>query len=289
MPQAAVLDSVFPALSATAAWELASIALILLIAGIAVGFLAGLFGVGGGTVAVPVLYEAFGWLQVDDAVRMPLCVGTSLAVIIPTSIASYAAHKRRGHIDMDLLKLWVIPILIGVAAGSLVASIASAAVFKLAFVAIALVTVVRLLWASKLPVSCAELRRGRPLTGYGLTIGAFSSLVGIGGGILATLVMTLHGRAIHQAVATSSGVGLLVSLPGTLGYMIVGWDKTGLPPLSLGFVSVTGLLLLMPASVATAKAGAWMAHKLSPAQLNYAFAGYLLVVSCRFCFSLIGS
>jgi len=101
------------------------------------------------------------------------------------------------------------------------------------------------------------------------------------------MVMTLHGRAIHQAVATSSGVGVMVSLPGAIGYMASGWDKTGLPPYSIGFVSIAAVLLLMPASLLTAKMGARVAHSVSKHRLEVAFAVYLILVSGHFCASLV--
>ena len=101
------------------------------------------------------------------------------------------------------------------------------------------------------------------------------------------MVMTLHGRAIHQAVATSSGVGVMVSLPGAIGYMVVGWDKTGLPPFSVGFVSIAAVLLLMPASLLTPKLGARVAHSASKQRLAIAFAVYLVLVSLHFCASLV--
>ena len=122
---------------------------------------------------------------------------------------------------------------------------------------------------------------------YGLIIGASASLIGIGGGLLSNMVMTMHGRAIHQAVATSSGVGVMVSLPGALGYMASGWDKTGLPPYSLGFVSIAAVLLLMPASLITARIGARVAHSVSKHRLELAFAVYLILVSVQFSASLV--
>jgi uncharacterized protein len=276
-------------LSAVPITELAALALALLLAGAVAGVLAGVFGIGGGTMMVPVLYETFGWLAIADEVRMPLCIGTSLAVIIPTSISSFSAHRRRGSVDMDVLKAWLFPIVGGVLIGSLVARFAPAMVFKLAFIIVASVTAARLIWKDWIPPLGADLPKGGTMTAYGLTIGATSSLMGIGGGIVANMVMALHGRAIHQAVATSSGIGVLVSLPGALGYVAAGWDKVGLPPFSIGFVSVIALMLLMPTSFATAKVGAALAHKLSKAHLELAFAVYLLAVSARFSLSLLGA
>jgi uncharacterized membrane protein YfcA len=234
---------------------------------------------------VPVLYEAFGWLGVPEETRMPLSIGTSLAVIIPTSFASFAAHHRRGAVDMRVLKAWAVPIIAGVAVGSILAHYATPLLFKLVFVGIALLTAARLMWSERLPRLGIDLPGGVPLAGYGVMIGASSSLMGIGGGLLGNVVMSLYGRPIHQAVATSSGIGVLVSLPGAIGYIAAGWDTTGLPPLSLGFVSVVALLLLMPTSVLTARWGVALAHQLSKPRLEQALACYLVLISIRFVIS----
>jgi uncharacterized membrane protein YfcA len=239
--------------------QLLVLAIALLAAGAVVGFLAGVFGVGGGTVVVPILYQVFVWFSVPDDIRMPLCAGTSLALIIPTSIASFRTHRRATAIDIGLLRKWILPVVAGVLAGTILARYAPAALFKLVFVMVALATAARLIFPNWLPkLGDGVLKRF--VAPYGLIIGASASLIGIGGGLLSNMVMTLHGRAIHQAVATSSGVGVMVSLPGTIGYMAVGWDKTGLPPYSIGFVSIAAVLLLMPASLLTAKLGALVAH-----------------------------
>jgi uncharacterized protein len=261
--------------------------LALALAGATAGLLAGLFGVGGGTVIVPVLYEVFGFLEMPEDLRMPICIGTSLAVIVPTSISSFHAHHRRGAADMSVLRSWAIPIMVGVAAGSFLAHFVPAATFKIVFVLIAAVMVMHLIWKERFPLLGSELPNGHRLAGYGLSIGASASLMGVGGGILSNLIMSLYGRPIHEAIATSSGVGVLVSVAGTIGYMAAGWDKVGLPPLSLGFVSLLGALLLIPTSLLTARFGAALAHQLSKSRLEFAFAIYLTVISVRFMFSLI--
>ena len=232
--------------------QLLVLAIALLAAGAVVGFLAGVFGVGGGTVAVPILYQLFVWFSVPDDILMPLCAGTSLALIIPTSIASFTTHRRAAAIDVGLLKKWILPVVGGVLAGTILARYAPAALFKPVFVLIALATAARLVFPNCLPKLADDMLK-RFVAPYGLIIGASASLIGIGGGLLSNMVMTLHGRAIHQAVATSSGVGVMVSLPGAIGYMAAGWDMTGLPPYSVGFVSLAAVLLLMPASLLTAK------------------------------------
>jgi uncharacterized membrane protein YfcA len=266
--------------------QFVALGIALLASGGVVGLLAGLFGVGGGTVVVPVLYGVFLWLGVPEDVRMPLCAGTSLALIIPTSLASFTTHRKAAAIDLTLLKRWIVPIVLGVFGGAIAARYAPASLFKIVFISIALATATRLMLRDRAPQLGYDVPKGF-IAPYGVIIGASASLIGIGGGLLANMVMTIHGRSIHQAVATSSGVGVLVSLPGTIGFMASGWDKGGLPPFSVGFVSIAAVLLLMPTSFVAARIGARLAHTLSKHQLELAFACYLILVSMHFCISLI--
>ncbi|WP_134498247.1 sulfite exporter TauE/SafE family protein, partial [Microvirga pakistanensis] len=165
---------------------------------------AGVFGVGGGAVAVPILYELFRLLEVPEAVRMPLSVGTSLAIIVPTSIRSFQAHRAKGAVDMSILKLWAVPVVLGVVLGSLVARFAPADLFKAVFVIVAGVSAIRLLFGRDTWRLGLHLP-GRPvMLAYGGLIGLLSALMGIGGGQLSNLFMTFYSRPIHQAVATSS-------------------------------------------------------------------------------------
>ena len=269
--------------------DLAFLAAALLAAGAVTGFLAGGFGVGGGAVIVPVLYWVFGILNVPETVRMPLCVGTSLAVIIPTSLRSFQAHRARGAVDLTILKAWAIPVCAGVVIGSLVARYAPAGLFKLVFVVVATLSAIRLLFGKDSWRLKGELHDGLLMKAYGALIGVLSVLMGIGGGQLSNLFMSLYGRPIHQAVATSSGLGVLISIPGALGAVYAGWPKMAdLPPLSLGFVSVIAVLVMMPTSIWTAPIGARLAHRLSKRRLEAGFGIFLLLVSARFLYSLIG-
>jgi uncharacterized membrane protein YfcA len=269
--------------------DLIFLAVSLIAAGAVTGLLAGLFGVGGGAVIVPVLYEVFRVIGVPEEVRMPLVVGTSLAVIIPTSIRSYRAHLAKGMVDTSIIRIWAVPVVLGVLGGSLIARYAPPDVFKAVFVAVAFASAMRLLFASD------RWKLGDDMPGpflmriYGVVIGVLSALMGIGGGQLSSLFMTFYGRPIHQAVATSSGLGVLISIPGALGYIYAGWPKMDiLPPLSLGYVSFIGFLLFIPTSIWTAPIGARLAHRLSKRRLEVAFGIFLLVVCARFFWSLIG-
>lgn len=267
--------------------ELAFLAAALAGAGALTGVLAGVFGVGGGALIVPVLYELFRILGVPEETRMPLCVGTSLAIIIPTSIRSFRAHQARGAVDMRILRAWAVPTLVGVLAGSFLARYAPPSVFKIVFVVVAGVSATRLIGNLQWRLG-ADVPQGPGLRVFGLVNGVLSALMGIGGGQLATMFMTFYGRTIHQAVATSSGVGVLISIPGAIGYVLAGLDKPNLPPLSLGFVSLIGVIAFAPVSVLTAPLGVRVAHALSKRRLELAFGIFLCLVSLRFLASILG-
>jgi uncharacterized membrane protein YfcA len=266
--------------------ELAFLAASLAAAGALTGILAGVFGVGGGALIVPVLYELFRFLDVPEATRMPLCVGTSLAIIIPTSIRSFRSHFARGAVDMTILRAWIAPTIFGVLAGSFVARYAPPALFKIAFVTIAGISATRLIFNLKWHLG-DEPPKGVALRLFGFVNAFLSALMGIGGGQLATMFMTFYGRTIHQAVATSAGLGVLISIPGAIGFVLAGWDKPFLPPLSLGFVSLIGFAAFAPVSVLTAPLGVRIAHALTKRKLELAFGIFLLLVSGRLLVSML--
>lgn len=268
--------------------DLVFLAISLVAAGAITGLLAGVFGVGGGAVIVPILYEVFRVIGVPEDVRMPLCVGTSLAVIIPTSIRSFNAHRAKGMVDMSILKIWAVPVVLGVIAGSYIARFAPADLFKIIFVIVAIFSALRLLFASDRWQLGKDMPGRVLMTIYGGVIGVLSALMGIGGGQLSSLFMTFYGRPIHQAVATSSGLGVLISIPGALGFIYAGWPKMDvLPPLSLGYVSLIGFILFIPTSIWTAPIGARLAHRLSKRKLEVVFGLFLLLVAARFIWSLV--
>jgi uncharacterized membrane protein YfcA len=275
--------------------QLLELALLLIAAGATSGFLAGVFGIGGGAVLVPVFYECFRLAGVPIEVRMPLCIGTSLAIIIPTSIRSFQAHRRRGAVDMNVLRRWVIPILIGVIAGSIIARYAPERLFKVVFVLVAWSAAARLIFGRDTWRLGSDLPNTLLMQIYGIGIGLLSTLMGIGGGLFANLLMTFYGRPIHQSVATSSGLAVLISIPGALGYVYAGWPAAAhYPevaalqfPFTLGYVSLIGAALVMPVSLLTAPFGVRVAHGLSKRTLELAFGLYLLIVGSRFVLSLV--
>ena len=268
--------------------ELAWLAGVIVVGGIVTGTLAGLFGVGGGAIIVPVLYEVFRILGVADEVRMQLCVGTSLAIIVPTTIRSYRTHHAKGAVIGHIVRAWSVPAVIGVVVGSVIAAFAPSAVFKLAFVVVATVVGVRFLLGGDRWRIASELPRGLLMRFYGLLVGLSSSLMGVSGGSISNIVQTLYGVPIHNAVATSAGLGVPITIAGTLGYVLAGLPLQALmPPLSLGFVSLIGVAVMAPVSSFAAPYGARLAHATPRRRLEIAFGIFLLLVGVRFIISLL--
>jgi uncharacterized protein len=275
--------------------ELVELALLLVAVGALSGFLAGLFGIGGGAILVPVFYECFRLAGVPLEVRMPLCVGTSLAIIIPTAIRSFRAHHARGAADMETVKTWWLPVLVGVVAGSVTARYAPERLFKIVFVGMAWTAAARLLLARETWKLGDDLPQGPLMKAYGFLVGLLSTLMGIGGGLFSNLLMTFYSRPIHQAVATSSALAVLISIPGTLGYVYAGWpaaarypDVAALQlPFAIGYVSLIGAVLVMPTSLFTAPLGVKAAHAMSKRMLEMAFGTYLFIAGGRFVISLL--
>jgi len=269
--------------------ELAMFAAMIVAGGVATGLLAGLFGVGGGAVIVPVLYEVFRLMEVPEQVRMQLAVGTSLAIIVPTSFRSFRAHLARGSLPVAILRRWALPIIAGVILGGLIAAVAPPAVFKAAFVVVAGLLGLRFLFGIGKWRLGDKLPEGHALmTIYGLIIGLYSALMGVGGGAVATVILTMYGQPILAAIGLSAGAGVLISLTGAASFMVAGWHQQALmPPISVGYVSLIGFILMAPVTSLVAPLGARIAHSLPKRRLEMAFGCFLLLVAARFVISLL--
>jgi uncharacterized membrane protein YfcA len=267
--------------------EIAWLALALLVAGLVTGFLAGLLGIGGGGIVVPVLYEVFRASGVSDSIRMQACVATSLAIIVPTSIRSARSHWRHGAVDLTVISRlgpWVV---LGALLGVLIASHAPASFLEAVFVASTLFMSYRIAFANG-PAIADQKLPGLPLDALaGAGIGLISTLIGIGGGAYITAYMRLYGWQIHAAVGTAAGFGPIIAIPAMTGYIVAGWSNHAGVPLALGFVSLAGAFVIAPLSVLAAPLGVTVAHRLSRRHLEYAFIAFLLAVAARFSAALI--
>lgn len=267
--------------------ELAALLAMMLAGGLVMGLLAGLLGIGGGGIMVPILYELFSAIGVDEAVLMHLCIGTSLAVIMPTSLRSFFSHKAKGAVDMDLIRSMALPVVAGVVIGTLVARYSNNTILTAIWAGAATMMSLKMFFGRESWKLGDEIP-GNPWRGlYGLFIGAISALMSIGGGAFVTMMMTLYGRPIHQAVGTSSGFGPMIAIPGTLGFIWAGWGVAGVPPGSLGYVSVLSAAVIVPVSVLAAPLGVRMAHGISRRKLELSFATFLALVAARFFWTLL--
>lgn len=262
--------------------ELLELATILAAAGVAAGLLAGLLGVGGGIVLVPVLDLAFGTAGVADHLRMHLAVGTSLASIVPTALSSARAHRRRGAVDAAVARTWSPAIGLGAALGAWIASGVRGAVLSAVFGVVAVIVGFRMLGGDGGAAEARDLDAGRrkwlPIP---VGIGTVSAMMGIGGGTLSVPSLTALGLPVHRAVGTSAWLGFWIAVPAALGFAWLGHGTPGLPPFSIGYVSLLALVVLLPTTVLAAPLGARIAHGLSRRHLSIAFGAFLLVTGAR--------
>jgi uncharacterized membrane protein YfcA len=267
-----------------AGYSLVQLALLvagLALTGVVAGVLAGLLGVGGGIVIVPVLYHVFSGLGIDEAVRMHLAVGTSLATIVVTSMRSIRAHHQKGAVDTELLRRLAPPIIIGVLLGSLIAGGVEGGALMLVFATVALIVAVHMALGREDWRIADHFPTGVPRAAIGAVIGLISVLMGIGGGTLGVPILSLYNIPIHRAVGTATGFGLIIAVPGTLAMMMNGWGAPGLPPFSLGYVNLIGFALIVPTTILAAPWGAQIAHAISRPALRRAFAAFLAFTSLR--------
>jgi uncharacterized membrane protein YfcA len=215
-------------------------------------------------------------------------VGTSLAIIIPTGFRSARAHAKRGAINFDVIWHLGPAVIVGVLAGIILTRAANGSLLKVVFAASAVIMAAKLLAGSDRWQLGATLPASPIGILTGLVIGLISSLMGVGGGVYVSSYMTLYGRPIHHAVATSSGFGPIIAIPATLGYVWAGWNMTGLPPGSFGYVSLAGAAIVIPVSVLAAPLGVYFAHGISRRKLEFGFAVFLMAMGTRFLLSLMG-
>ena len=253
----------------------------MLLSGCVAGVFAGLLGVGGGIVIVPIMEVALSFVGVDPAIRMHIAVATSLAIIIPTSISSSLAHHRRDAVDLELVKRWAVFVLIGALAGTWVAAQVHSRVLAAVFATFAFLIGLKMSLRPDDKPMRDDVPQNAAVSVLPTGIGFFSSMMGIGGGTFSVMILTLFGKPIHRAVGTAALFGLIIALPGTIGFIIGGWGQEGLPQFSLGYVSLVGFALIAPATVLCAPLGARIAHGLSRRQLNLVFGVFLLVAAIR--------
>lgn len=265
-------------IAAAAPWLLAGGALS--------GFLSGLFGIGGGAILVLTLFEIFQRLGVDPSIIMHVCVGTGLTIMIPTSLRSYASHKKRGSADPEIVRSMVVWVVFGVGIGAAIAAVSDTWVLKAVWVCVLpIMALILLLGTHRFQIG-TEIPRGLFRWAYGTMIGTLSTLLSIGGGVFVSVLLSLYGRPIQTAVGTSSAFAPMIAIPGAIGFVVAGWGLSNLPPGTLGFVSVAAAAFMIPASVLAAPLGVRVAHGISKRALEITFALFLFATAARFGYSL---
>ncbi|MGE0312272.1 MAG: sulfite exporter TauE/SafE family protein [Lautropia sp.] len=250
----------------------------LLAMGAVAGFLAGMFGIGGGMLMVPLLMLIFGARGFPAAHVLKIAVATSLATILFTSAASVRAHQARGAVRWDIVR-WLAPgIVVGAWAGAQLARVMPARLLALLFAVFVGYSALQMLIDRK-PKPSRELPGAAGLGATGSLIGVLSALVGAGGAFVSVPFMIWCNVPIHHAVGTSAALGFPIALAGTVGYVIAGWNLPSLPAAAVGFVYLPALVVISIASMAMARYGVAVAHKLQMRQLRRLFAALLVVLA----------
>jgi uncharacterized membrane protein YfcA len=259
-------------------WLLPLVAM--LAAGLVAGFTAGIFGVGGGFVVVPALFLVLPLLGGDKSQYAHVAIGTSAATIIITSIRSLRSHAKRGAVEFEVLKTWAPWLIAGDCLGVVLAGHVDGKVLSLIFAGgVLLMSLNFLIPRIGNIVLYDTMPVGLPRASIAGGLGAYSSLLGVGGGVVAIMVMTICGRSIQKAIATASGIGTLIAVPSAIGFVIIGWGKTGLPWGSLGYVNMPAVVAISSMSILTAPLGVAAAHNLPSAMLKRVFGIYLVFIS----------
>ncbi len=258
------------------------------ILGAVTGLLAGLLGIGGGVVMVPMLHVAFGLQDISPLVLHKLALGTSLAGIMFTSVSSTLAHQRHVGVQWNIVGCITPGILVGTLLGSFLAARIPAQWLQVVFVIFLLYVIYSMLFGKK-PKASRHLPGPLGLSAAGGVIGCVSGLVGIGGGSMSVPYMLWHNVEIHKTIGTSAAIGFPIALSGTLGYVYNGWNMPGLPEYCLGLVYLPGLLILVTISMLTAPLGAKLAHRLPVGKLKKAFAALLTVMCIKLFFDAMAA
>ena len=253
-------------------------ALAMLATGAVSGVMAGLLGIGGGAIIVPVLATALAIMGFDADVVQHVAVGTSLAVIIPTGLASARAHYKRGAVDTKILKLWAPVILVATLAGGLMARWYSGDVLRIVF------GVMAIFIAANIVLPFQQRLVGHlhssPITHriFAAIVGYISALMGVGGGSLSVPTIAAFGATMHVAVGTGAAIGVFIAISGTIGFIVSGWGVPDLPPLSIGYINLIALVFIGAMATLFAPLGAALAHRLQQRTLKLVFAAFLVLV-----------
>lgn len=259
------------------------VALIILVCvGIFAGFIAGLFGIGGGVVIVPVLYYILTLAEIDENIRMHVAVGTSLGNIVLVSIISAFSHSRKNAVDFEIVKFIATSLITGVIIGSIaVAVLKGSSLILIYSVILTAVAFQFFFWKDSWQIS-SDFPKNILGRTFGSLIGFLSVLIGVGGGSMSIPFLKMYGFQIHKAIGTAAAFGVIIAIPGAAGFMIAGISNGVSLPYSLGYINFLGLLMITPVTILSAPFGVKFAHSLSKDKLNLIFGFFILLMSIRF-------
>ena len=254
----------------------------MVLAAVPVGFVAGLFGIGGGLITVPFLYYIFGKLGIDQAYIMHLAVGTSFAIIIPTSIVSVLTHHKFKAVDFDIVKSYGIFVVSGVIVGTIfAASLKTRSLILFFSIIILFLGIYLLLLKEKEKNIIINIKLHLKII-LGLIVGFISAPMGIGGAVMNVPILKFFGYSINKAIGSAAAVGFLIALFGALGFLISGsYLKTNLP-LSIGFLNIPAFLIFIPITTFMARIGARTVHKIDKNKISKFFGIFLILIAVKF-------
>ena len=259
----------------------------LLITGVIGGLIAGLFGVGGGIVIVPILFWIFTSLNFPNEILMHMAIGSSLATIIPTSISSARAHYHRGSIEIDIIKKWAPGIFLGAIIGGLSGNYFSVNELKYLFASIAFFVALNMFFKEHLRLgNCLPKSRLLNIVISSL-IGFVSSLMGVAAGTIGVPTLVALSVPIHKAIGTAAALGLFIAVPATLGLAFSGFNVPNRPPMSIGYVNLIAFFIMFPLTVFFAPIGVKFAHRINQRLLKIIFGIFLIITSVKMLSSLI--
>jgi len=259
--------------------------LILLASGAVAGMFAGLLGIGGGIIIVPVLAMVFTSQGVSIDVLMHVAIGTSLATIVITSLSSIRAHHKHQAIDWSVVRVIAIGVFVGGLLGAAIAKLIAGEDLKFIFSIFMLLIAAQMYFGNESkPHRTLPAKPGMIVAGT--TIGMIASLMGVGGGSMSVPFLTWCNMNIRKAVATSSAIGFPIAVAGTIGFIVTGWSVPDRPVMSFGYVNLPAFFSIVVASVLFAPVGAWIAHRISPVILKRVFAAFLVILGTRMLMSL---
>ena len=251
---------------------------------IPVGFVAGLFGIGGGLITVPFLYYIFGQLGIDQQYIMHLAVGTSFAIIIPTSTVSVLTHHKFNAVDFNIVKNYGIFVITGVVIGTIFAASLKTKSLVLFFSIVILFLGIYLLLIKEREQNIVSEMKLYLKVILGVIVGFISSIMGIGGAVMNVPIFKYYGYSINKAIGSAAAIGFLIALFGAIGFLISGsYLKTNLP-LSFGFLNVPAFLIFIPITTIMARLGARTVHKIDKNKISKIFGLFLLLVAIKFVF-----